>query len=86
MQSFIRFLFGLFVALAIVLLGALILEPYIASEEITIFVKKQEKITTEDGEMYFLVYTEDEIFENRDNMFQRVPSHCSHTYQENEKE
>jgi hypothetical protein len=71
MQSFIRFLFGLIAAAVILLLGALVLEPYIASDEITIFVKNQEKITTEDGEIYFLVYTDDEIFENRDNMFHK---------------
>ncbi len=71
MQNFFRFVFWLLVAGVIVLLSALILESYIASEEITIFVKRIEKVTADDDEVYFLVYTENEVFENRDNMFHR---------------
>ena len=71
MRNFVRFLFGLIVASGIVLLVMLILEPYVASEEITIFVQRMEKITTDDGEIYYLVYTENEVFENRDNMFHK---------------
>jgi hypothetical protein len=71
MQNFFRLVFGLGAAVVLILLIALVLESYIAAEEITIFIKNKEKIVTDDGEEYWLVYTENETFESRDNMFHR---------------
>lgn len=71
MRNFFSLVFGLAAVVAIILLLALILESYITSEEITININKMEKVKTDDGEVYFLVHTQNEIFENRDNIFHR---------------
>lgn len=71
MRNFFSLAFGLAAVVAIILLLALILESYITSEEITININKMEKVKTDDGEVYFLVHTQNEIFENRDNIFHR---------------
>jgi hypothetical protein len=71
MQNFFRLVFGIGAAVTLIIIIALVLESYLASEEITIFVSKKEKITTSTGEEYWLIYTENEIFESRDNMFHR---------------
>jgi len=71
MKNFLRFFFGLAIVVAAIVLIALVLESYITTEEFTIKILKTEKYETADGEKYYLVYTENEVFENRDRKFQR---------------
>ena len=71
MRQFLKLVFGLAGLVTIIVFLALTLEIYVATEEITVTVKKIEKIETDDGEKYYHVHTNKGIFVNRNNTFHR---------------
>ena len=69
MLDFFKLFFGLLVVVAVIIFAALLFEKFISEEIVNIDVIKTEKVTTDSGEEYYLIYTKDETFENRDNYF-----------------
>jgi len=69
MKNFFRFLFVIIVIALIILFCALLFEKSLTEKTVDITVIKIEKIKSEEGDAYFLVYTKNEIFENRDHYF-----------------
>jgi len=69
MTTFLRFIFGLLIVAMIVFFSALFFERYLAEETLDITVSKIEKAATENGDRYYLVYTKQEVFYNRDHYF-----------------
>lgn len=69
MKSFFRLLFVLLLVALVILFCALLFEKSLTEETLQIEITKIEKLTSEDGDRYFLVYTKNEIFENRDHYF-----------------
>ena len=66
MKNLIRLLSGLLIIALVIVFCALLFEKFLTEKTIDITVTKIEKIKAEDGELYFLVHTKKEIFENRD--------------------
>lgn len=71
MSNFLKLFFGLLVVVAIIAAGALFFESFITEEELTIKIELVDKVVTKDNETYYLVYTKDEVFENRNNYFHK---------------
>ncbi len=69
MRNFLRLLFGLLLVTLVILFCALLFEKFLTEETIEIKVTKIEKVTSEDEELYYLIHTKHEIFENRDYYF-----------------
>lgn len=69
MRSFLRFIFTLLLIALVILFCALLFEKSLTEETLKLKIIKIEKLSTEDGELYFLVHTEYEIFENRNHYF-----------------
>ncbi len=69
MFEFLKLLFGVFITFIIIGFALLIFEKFVTEKTININISLIEKKTIESGEVYFLVYTKNEIFENRDNYF-----------------
>lgn len=69
MRNFLRLIFGLLLVALVILFCALLFEKFLTEETLEINITKIEKVISEDGELYFLVHTKYEIFENRDHYF-----------------
>jgi len=69
MLDFLKVVFGICVVTIVIFFSLLIFEKFVTEEIINIKVSYTEKIVDENGEISFLVYTKDEIFENKNNYF-----------------
>ncbi len=69
MGDFFKLFFGLLIVVVILFAFAVFFEGYVSSEELTIEVIDVEKMSADNDETYFLIYTEDEILENRNHYF-----------------
>jgi len=69
MINFFRLLFIILLVALVILFCALLFEKSLTEETLNIQVTKIEKVIGVDGELYFLIYTKHEIFENRDHYF-----------------
>ncbi len=69
MFDFIKLLFGVLIVVTIIGFSMLIFEKFVTQKTVTIKVALVEKKTLKNGEVYYLIYTKNEIFENRNNYF-----------------
>lgn len=69
MKSFFRLLFALLLIALVILFCGLLFEKSLTEETLQIKITKIEKLTSENGELYFLVHTKHEIFVNKDHYF-----------------
>lgn len=69
MLDFLKVVFGICVVTIVIFFSLLIFEKFVSEEIINIKVSYTAKIVDENGEISFLVYTKDEIFENKNNYF-----------------
>jgi len=69
MGDFLKLFFGLLIVVIVIAFTVLVFEKFITEETVEIKVIKTEKLTTKSGEEYFLIYTKNEIFEDRNNYF-----------------
>lgn len=67
MNNFFRILTGLFIVALIIYFSALLFERFLTEDTIVIEVRKIEEMKTEDGELYYLIHTQNEILINKDN-------------------
>ncbi len=69
MSDLLKFIFGLFVIVLVIGFSLLVFEKFITQKTITINISLIEKKITKSGEEYYLIYTKNEIFLNRNNYF-----------------
>lgn len=69
MSTFSRILVGFLIISIIIYFCAVLFERSISEDVVEITIKNIEKITTEDGEIYHIIYTNRENFVNRDHYF-----------------
>ena len=69
MLDFIKLLFGIAIVVTVIGFSMLIFEKFVTQKTVTIKVSLVEKKTLKNSEVYYLIYTKNEIFENRNNYF-----------------
>ena len=69
MIDFIKLVLGVVIVVTVIGFSMLIFEKFITQKTITIKIALVEKKTIRSGDVYYLIYTENEIFENRNNYF-----------------
>ncbi len=69
MNTFLKFIFILILVAIVILFCALLFEKSLTEETLEIKVAKIEKMVSEDGDLYYLVHTKHEVFENRNHYF-----------------
>ncbi len=69
MKDIFKLIFGLLIVVIIIGIGAKYFESFVTEETIQVNIAKIERINNHPDEDYFLVHTNDEIFENRNHYF-----------------
>ncbi len=69
MSIFSRILTGFVIILMIIYFCAVLFERSLTEKTVETTISKIEKITSEDGDIYHLIYTKNEIFINKDHYF-----------------
>ncbi len=69
MLDFMKVILGVIVVVIIIGFSMLIFEKFVTEKTVTIKVALVEKKILKSGEVYYLIYTQNEIFENRNNSF-----------------
>lgn len=69
MINFIKLIFGIIVVIIFVSFSLLIFEKFVTEDTIEIEISNIEKNIDQNGVTSFMIYTKNEIFDNRDNYF-----------------
>ncbi|MBU1113559.1 MAG: hypothetical protein KKE09_00345 [Bacteroidetes bacterium] len=67
MSDFLKLFLGLLLVIVVIYFVLQVFEKTVTEETISIKVDKIEKVVTDDDEVLYLIYTKNEIFENRNN-------------------
>jgi hypothetical protein len=69
LRNLIKSIIGLIIVLGIIVLGSILFESYLSDDEVKVKVIKKEASYDEEGNLTYLIFTEDEIFINVNNNY-----------------